>query len=103
MKEIISKADDINKYINDLAPWNIIKTDENLARQICTTALNALFLLGGLLKPVLPNIAQGIEKFLNIGAISWAQLDKDITEHQINNYERLAERIEEAITKKLVA
>ncbi|MDD4954944.1 MAG: methionine--tRNA ligase [Candidatus Omnitrophica bacterium] len=94
MREIMPLADIVNKYINDTAPWEIVKTNEEKARIVCTVGLNGLYLLIGMLKPVLPRIAEGVEKFLNIPAITWDSLEKDITQHKINEYERLAERIE---------
>ncbi|MFA6282095.1 MAG: methionine--tRNA ligase, partial [Candidatus Omnitrophota bacterium] len=36
MREIMPLADMINKYINDTAPWELVKTDEKKAREACT-------------------------------------------------------------------
>ncbi|MCK9573061.1 MAG: methionine--tRNA ligase, partial [Candidatus Omnitrophica bacterium] len=45
MREIMPLADIVNKYINDTAPWELIKTDEKKAQSVCTTGLNGLYLL----------------------------------------------------------
>ncbi len=103
MREIMLLADKVNKYINDAAPWNLTDSDPVLALQICTGALNGLYLLAGMLKPVLPRIVEGIEKFLNVPPISWERLSIDLIDHAINDYERLAERLDQASADKLIA
>ncbi|MFA5338140.1 MAG: methionine--tRNA ligase [Candidatus Omnitrophota bacterium] len=103
MREIMPLADIVNKYINDTAPWELIKTDEKKAQSVCTTGLNGLYLLAGMLKPVIPRIAEGVEKFLNVPAISWGSLQNPITQHKVNEYERLAERIELATVEKILS
>lgn len=102
MREIMPLADIVNKYINDTAPWELIKTDEKKAQIVCTAGLNGLYLLSGMLKPVLPRIAEGVEKFLNIPTITWDGLKNNITQHKINEYERLAERIELTTVEKIL-
>lgn len=102
MREIMPLADIINKYINDTAPWELVKTNEEKARIVCTVGLNGLYLLSGMLKPVLPKIAEGVERFLNIEVINWDSLKNNIANHKINEYERLAERIDLAVVEKII-
>jgi len=102
MREIMPLADLVNKYINDAAPWELIKTDEGKAQVACTVGLNGLYLLAGMLKPVLPRITEGVEKFLNIAPITWDSLKNNIVKHTINEYERLAERIELTNVEKIL-
>ncbi|HOW43333.1 MAG TPA: methionine--tRNA ligase [Candidatus Omnitrophota bacterium] len=103
MREIMTLADKVNKYINDAAPWETVKTDTAQAAKVCTAGLNALYLLTGLLKPVLPRISEGIEQFLNVPPIAWDAFDRKITDHTINEYTHLAERIDLAAAQKLVS
>jgi methionyl-tRNA synthetase len=102
MREIMPLADIVNKYINDKAPWESVKTDEMQAQNACTVGLNGLYLLAGMLKPVLPRIVEGIEKFLNVEPITWPSFSQNITNHRINEYQRLAERIELSSVEKLI-
>jgi methionyl-tRNA synthetase len=102
MREIMPLADIVNKYINDKAPWESVKTDEMQAQNACTVGLNGLYLLAGMLKPVLPRIVEGIEKFLNFDPITWPSFSQNITNHRINEYQRLAERIELSSVEKLI-
>jgi methionyl-tRNA synthetase len=102
IREIMPFADMLNKYINDAAPWELVKTDAQKAKEICTAALNGLYILSGMLKPVLPRISEGVEKFLAVGPASWGALTDKIINHKINTYERLAERIDPVVINKLI-
>ncbi|MCB1176799.1 MAG: methionine--tRNA ligase, partial [Leptospiraceae bacterium] len=64
IKEILRLGDLTNKYINDNAPWNLIKTDSEKARKVVTSALNAGRILAIYLRPVIPNISEKIFNFL---------------------------------------
>lgn len=102
IKEIMRFADDANKYIDTQAPWNLVKTDAEKARAVCTSGFNFLKIFAGLLKPVIPNLASGVEKFLKIEPLDFTNLDKPLKDQEINTYERLAERIEKELLDKLV-
>jgi methionyl-tRNA synthetase len=102
IKEIMKFADDANKYIDTQAPWNLVKTDAEKARAVCTSGFNFLKIFAGLLKPVIPTLAAGVEKFLKIDPLDFTNLDKPLKDQEINNYERLAERIEKEQLDKLV-
>ncbi len=102
LREIMFLADSVNKYINDMAPWSLAKTDAALAAQVCTAGLNGVYLLAGTLKPIVPRIVEGIEKFLGVAPITWESLEKDIVDRPINAYEHLAERIEQADVDPLI-
>jgi methionyl-tRNA synthetase len=103
LREIMRLADIANKYINDSAPWNIVKTDPAQAAQICASGLNCLKILTAYIKPVLPIIAAGVEKFLNCGELNFQNAGDLLLDHKINTYEHLAQRIDEGdINKKLL-
>lgn len=103
MKLIMGLADDANKYINDTAPWDVVKENPDAARQICTTGINALKMLSGYLQPVLPELAKKVETYLNIAPQTWDTLTAPIENHTINPYERLAERIDKQAVTPLIA
>jgi len=44
MRDIMALADHVNKYINDEAPWAVVKTDQEKARSVCTAGLEGGFL-----------------------------------------------------------
>jgi methionyl-tRNA synthetase len=94
MKMISGFADEANKYIDTKAPWDAVKTDPEKAAQICTSGLNAFRLIMVYLRPVLPRITAGAEKYLNIKPLSWSDITTTITNHSINPYEHLAKRLD---------
>ncbi|MCP4050087.1 MAG: methionine--tRNA ligase [bacterium] len=94
MKEIIALAAEANKYIDEKAPWKVIKEDAVQASMICTTGLNALRIIICYLKPVLPVLAEGVESFLNIKPLTWEDISVDLNNHTINKYQHLANRID---------
>ncbi|MDA1352911.1 MAG: methionine--tRNA ligase [bacterium] len=103
MKRIMLLADDANKYINDTAPWDVVKENPDAARQICTAGINALKMLSGYLTPVLPELAKKVETYLNIAPQTWATITDPVINQTINPYERLAERIDKDAVAPLVA
>ena len=93
MKEIMKCADLANKFIDQTAPWTVAKEDSSKAAELCTAGLNACRYLIIYLKPVLPQIAAGIESFLKISELRWDDLDRYLIQHEINPYQHLASRL----------
>jgi len=93
-REIMGIADQINKYIDEKAPWSVANTDPVLAAQICTSGLNGLYLLSGLLSPIVPELSASLFNFLQTEFNNWSVLDKTLVDHEIAVYEHLAKRIE---------
>lgn len=94
IRQIAGLADIANKYVEDNQPWSMIKTDAEKTRVVLTAIVNAVKVLAIYLKPVLPIFAEKIEKILNVSSQSFADIDKILEEHKINEYVRLAERVE---------
>ena len=59
-----------------------------------TAILNAVRILTIYLKPVLPRYAAKNRAILECAALSFADVEKIIEDHQINQFERLVERVE---------
>lgn len=96
MREIMALADKANQYIDEHKPWVIAKEegrDEEL-QQICSMGINAFRLLILYLKPVLPNMAEAAESFLNISPLTWSDKDSALLNHSINKFKPLMTRIE---------
>ncbi len=100
IRQITSLADTANRFIEQNQPWATIKTDAEKTRTTLTAVINAVKILSVYLKPVLPVFAERIEKILNVKPLSFADVDNVLENHRINEYVRLAERIEK---KKVVA
>jgi len=102
LREIMRLADLANGYVNDNKPWELAKQEgeDQLKRlhTVCSTALRMFAKLTGLLKPVLPKLAETVEAFLNISSITWSVLDSSQpllpAGHTINPYAHLMTRVE---------
>jgi len=55
-----------------------------------------------LLKPVLPRLAAQAETFLNVNALSWADLESDLLDHQINRFKPLMTRVEPVFIERMI-
>lgn len=102
-KEIMRIAETANKYINDFAPWEVVKTNPEKAQAICTTAINFLKIVSGLLKPIVPTTIAKIEDLLQIAPINFSNITEPVLNKQIKQYTHLLERIELAKVKELVS
>ncbi len=97
VREIMSVADVVNVYINDLKPWELAKEagkDEKL-HEACTVFLNAFRKLTIFLKPVLPELAEKVEHFLSVHPLRWEDLGNLLPPgHRINEYSHLMTRLD---------
>jgi methionyl-tRNA synthetase len=94
IRQIASLADIANKYVEENRPWDTIKTDAEKTRTTLTTVLNAVKILAIYLKPVLPVFVGKIEKILGIEALAFADVETVLENKKINEYVRLAERVD---------
>jgi methionyl-tRNA synthetase len=98
LREIMTLADSANQFIDERKPWDLAKdtSQVQLLQHVCSVGINLFRLLTIYLKPVLPELAAQVEKFLEIRPLAWkdraALLDD---EHAIKKYPRLLERVEE--------
>jgi methionyl-tRNA synthetase len=95
-RDIMALADDVNAWIADVAPWQLAKHEESLAQvqPICTTAINAFRLLTLYLQPVMPTLAEKVQRFLNIDSLAYETLGDTLLNHQIEIFQPLLTRIE---------
>ncbi len=104
MREIILLAEHANTYINDAEPWVKIKDDtkRNEVQAICTVGLNYFRIIMTYLSPVLPQLAQKTEQFLNT-ELTIKALDTPLNNHKIEKFKPLMTRVEQAQVDKLMA
>jgi methionyl-tRNA synthetase len=104
LREIMRLADIANGYVAEKAPWVMAKQEGQDAalQQVCSDALEMFRLLTLYLKPVLPNLATEIEKFLNISPLSWSSVDASlVNQHTINAYDHLITRIDSKLIEAM--
>lgn len=102
MREISRLADVANKFVEDSAPWALVKTDPESARAKLTTALECFRILSIYIKPVLPELTGKIEKHLKIQSLLWKDLDNSIEKKNIDKFPHLATRIEREHIDKML-
>jgi len=96
LREIMEWADRANAYIAQRAPWELAKDRANDAalHEVCTISLNVFRLLTIYLKPVLPDLAAAVERFLNVAPLTWADAQTLLRGHTINPYSHLMTRVD---------
>lgn len=97
MREIMSLADLANQYVDEKQPWVVIKDAERQqeVQDICSQGINMFRALITYLKPVLPELAEKSEAFLNAGELQWDSVESPLFSHEINKFKPLMIRIEE--------
>ncbi|MBN1377080.1 methionine--tRNA ligase [Candidatus Woesearchaeota archaeon] len=84
-----------NKYFQDSEPWVLRKTDAEKTQAVLTDCVNIVKTLAIMLKPVIPDFSEKIEKQLNLKDLSWADLNKILENHKIGKSEIILRKIEE--------
>ncbi|WP_373100760.1 MULTISPECIES: methionine--tRNA ligase [Pasteurellaceae] len=95
VREIMALTDKANKYVDEKAPWIIAKQAEREAelQQVCSMGIQLFRLLIGYLKPILPQLAERAEAFLQT-ELSWDNLTSPLLAHQIAPFKALFARLE---------
>ena len=106
MRSIMTLADLANQVIDQYKPWERIKDDANReeVHQVCSFGLNMFRLLIGYLKPVMPQLAEKSDAFLN-STVTWDDLASGQplpAGHKINKFKPLITRIEKEAIDNMV-
>ncbi|MGA9990985.1 MAG: methionine--tRNA ligase [Thiobacillaceae bacterium] len=104
-REIMRLADVANSYIANKKPWEMAKQEgrEVELHKVCSTALTLFRDLTLYLKPVLPKLAEQVEAFLNIPALTWGDQWASLPiGHTINEYHHLMTRVDVKLIETLV-
>lgn len=99
LKEMMNLARLGNKYLADMEPWKVIKTDEDRVKAILYVSLQIAGNLALLMKPFLPHKSVQLLEFLNLQETDWALIGKkDILPagHPLNESGLLFDKIEDA-------
>ncbi|MHA1805229.1 MAG: methionine--tRNA ligase subunit beta, partial [Promethearchaeota archaeon] len=108
LREIVSFAQIGNVYLNEKAPWHLIKENKALAGQVFNTCVQAVHALSILLAPFIPDTSQKILEFLNLETsldeINWENISNKALKsgHPIKKAKPLFEKLDiEEMKKKL--
>ena len=97
MRSIMKLADKANQYIDEKKPWQLAKEEGKMqeVHEITSLAINLFRVLMTYLKPVLPEMTEKSEAFLNIDSLNWNDIKSPLLGHQINKFKPLMTRIED--------
>ena len=97
MRSIMKLADKANQYIDEKKPWQLAKEEGKMqeVHEITSLAINFFRVLMTYLKPVLPEMAEKSEVFLNVDSLNWNDIKTPLLGHQINKFKPLMTRIED--------
>lgn len=101
-RHILAISDLANNYVQNAAPWALMKTDPEKARNDLTFAVNCIKIITVLLKPILPSYCANVEKLLGLGELSWEDARFDLENRSIGTFEKLLDRLEPGIMDKLI-
>ena len=104
MREVTALADAANQYIAKHEPWNMVKNPEqrDAVQLVCSQGINMFRCLAIFLKPVLPEMAEKAEAFLNVQPLIWADAEAPLLGHTISKFKPMLQRIETAQIEKMV-
>jgi len=93
---IMALADRANQYIDEKKPWALAKDPAKAqeVQDVCSMGINLFRVLMIYLKPVLPQTAERVEKFLRVAPLTWQDKDNLLLNHRIEEYQPLINRID---------
>ncbi len=97
LRAVMELTDLVNAFVDTEKPWDLAKHEDKrpALHAACTIALEAFRLLTVYLKPILPQMAAGVEQFLNIEPLTWQSIDTPLrTDRPVNAYSHLMTRID---------
>lgn len=96
-------AGQINVYLQEHKPWQLVKEDVGRAAVVCSGALNAYKVLATLIQPILPEFGNKLAHILDVPALTWAGLGELLENRSVRPYERLVDRVERAKADAMVS
>jgi len=104
MRLIMGLADRANKYVDDKAPWTMLK-DPARAGEIqdaCTVTLNLFRQIAVYLAPVLPRLAAQAGRLLNQPISRWDDSQTPLVGTSVAKFEHLMKRVELAQVQSMI-
>jgi methionyl-tRNA synthetase len=96
LRDIMALADKVNEYVDQHKPWDLAKKEgaDAALQDVCSTCIEAFRLLTIYLKPVLPALAAQVEAFLQVPALTFADVSSPLGAHKIGAYTHLMQRVD---------
>ena len=104
MRQIMALADKANRYIDDLKPWVMIKSDDKLqdVQLVCTQGLNLFRSLMIYLSPVIPRVAADARAYLSEDQWHWRDASTPLLGATLPKFKPLLTRVEPEQVQRLV-
>ena len=106
LRTIMELADKVNGFVDENKPWEIAKDPEREVdlQRVCSVTLEAFRMLSLYLKPVIPQVAIGVEEFLSLAPQSWSDINTPLSsKNPIKTYKHLMTRVEAPQIEALLA
>ena len=96
LREIMAYADEVNLRFDGAAPWKLVKEGQTeRAAAVCSECLEHFKVLTACLKPVLPELAQQAEVFLQCAPLSLQSAATPLPAgHRVGEYKHLMQRVD---------
>ncbi|SFH00321.1 methionine--tRNA ligase [Neptunomonas qingdaonensis] len=97
MREIMALADKANQYIDTAEPWVLAKQEgkQQEVQDCCSMGINLFRVICTYLAPVLPQVAEDVRAFLNLETLLWDDIKQPLTNHAVNKFKPLMQRVDE--------
>ena len=104
MRDIMSLADDANRFVEDAEPWNLRKDplkDDELV-DVCSVALNLFRQLAIYLAPVLPRLVGQTAELLNQPIAHWDDSQTPLCGTPVSPFKHMLQRAESSRVKAMI-
>ena len=104
IREIMALADKANQYIDEKKPWALAKQEgqEQQVHDVCSVGINLFRQLAVYLAPVLPQLAEQVQSFLQLENFNFASREQVLINHEIAQFQALMQRVDKAKVEAMV-
>jgi methionyl-tRNA synthetase len=84
-----------NKYFQDNAPWELVKTNKEETQKILTDCANIVKVLSIVAKPIIPEFSRSVEEQLGIKEQKWEDIEARLENKKIGEAKIVLRKIED--------
>ncbi|UYG09298.1 methionine--tRNA ligase [Halomonas sp. M4R1S46] len=96
MRKVMELADEANTYIAEAEPWVLAKQGgrDQEVLDICSVGINLFRQLMVYLAPVVPAMAEGARRFMQLETLDWDSRQELLLDHEVAKFKPLMTRVE---------
>ncbi|MBB3232042.1 methionine--tRNA ligase [Halomonas stenophila] len=96
MRKVMELADEANTYIAEAEPWVLAKQGgrDQEVLDICSVGINLFRQLMVYLAPVVPAMAEGARRFMQLESLDWDSRQELLVDHEVAKFKPLMTRVE---------